>query len=194
MVRRRIETQVDVIMVKQTDVIRTKAEDASPQMARDLADAFALEFISWRREANRKSIKEAKSIIEQQVGTYTSEEPDANQSILNQKLEDLKIAEVLQTGDVKLRVIILEADLHLPTLAEKLGLDDSLGLTNVLAGNCSLREVLQMADVRSLAARYSSNNAGLRGWKHSNSFTAPSPGHCSQIRENRSAPRSLSKS
>ncbi len=49
------------------------------------------------------------------------------------------------------RVILLEGDLRRPVLAEYLGLENVLGMTNVIVGNNSLRESLQMLDAKDIA-------------------------------------------
>jgi capsular exopolysaccharide synthesis family protein len=41
------------------------------------------------------------------------------------------------------RVVIVDADLRRPTIAEYLGLEGAVGLTNVLAGQASVRDVIQ---------------------------------------------------
>ena len=49
------------------------------------------------------------------------------------------------------RVIILDGDMRRPMLHRYLKLDNSVGLTNVIAGNCTLRESLQMIEAQDLA-------------------------------------------
>lgn len=49
------------------------------------------------------------------------------------------------------RVIILEGDLRRPMLSQYLGLDNSVGLTNVISGANSLRETLQIIEAQQIA-------------------------------------------
>lgn len=49
------------------------------------------------------------------------------------------------------KVIILEADLRKPALSSQLNLSDHVGLSNVLSGNCTFREALQMIEPKDIA-------------------------------------------
>ncbi len=49
------------------------------------------------------------------------------------------------------KIIIIEGDLRRPTLAGYLDLKNSVGVTNVISGNSSLRESLQMIEARELS-------------------------------------------
>ena len=93
-----VADKIDVKSVKDTNIIRITAVDTDPNMARDLADGFASEFIEWRRQSNRSAIQDARQLVEQQLARAQP----ANQDALQQKLEDLRISEVLQTGNVEL--------------------------------------------------------------------------------------------
>lgn len=46
------------------------------------------------------------------------------------------------------RVLLVEADMRLPTVVKRLGLNSSLGLSNLLAGLCGREEVLQVSGVQ----------------------------------------------
>lgn len=286
--------KIDVNSVKDTNVIRITAVDTDPNMARDLADGFASEFIEWRRQSNRSAIQDARQLVEQQLARAQP----ANRDALQQKLDDLRISEVLQTGNVELiknasaaltpvspkpgqntviafvvaliagcglalllnifdtnlretseiekeiklpiigmippihhndngsyqpifttdpmgseaesfrvlrtnlqyvdlgknvksmlitsmapsegksttlvnlalalaisgkKVIIMDADFRRPTIDKQLSLDNSIGLTNVIAGNCSLREALQMVDLSELSLNHLKNSQGAYG-------------------------------
>ena len=289
-----VADKVDVNSVKDTNVIRITAVDTDPNIARDLADGFATEFIEWRRQSNRSAIQDARLLVEQQLARAQP----ANQDALLQKLEDLRISEVLQTGNVELiknasvaltpvspkpvqntviafvvsliagcglalllnnfdtniretgeiekevklpiigmippfhhsynglyqpiitrdpvgneaesfralrtnlqyvdlnknvksmiitsmvpsegktttlvnlalalaiggkKVIILDADFRRPTVYKHLSLENSIGLTNAVAGNCTLREVLQMVDLKELSLNHLNNNREAYG-------------------------------
>ena len=56
------------------------------------------EFINWRRTSDREVLKEAQLMVEQQIAAN----PNANNKVLAQKIDDLKLAEMLQTGNVEL--------------------------------------------------------------------------------------------
>ncbi|MHB8159809.1 MAG: tyrosine-protein kinase domain-containing protein [Thermoleophilia bacterium] len=49
------------------------------------------------------------------------------------------------------RVIIIEGDMRRPMLHRYMKLDNTVGLTNVIAGNCTLRESLQVIEAQDLA-------------------------------------------
>src|SRR5665811_1417689 len=285
-----VSAKIDVSSVKDTNVIRITAVDTDPDMARDLADGFAKEFIEWRRESNREAIQGARELVEQQLAQVRS----TNREALQEKLDYLRISEILQTGNVELirnastptspfspkpaqntavafvvsliagcglalllnifdtnvretseiekqvqvpiigmipplhhsqngsyqpilttdpmgieaesfrvlrtnlqyvdlnknvksmivtsmtpsegksttvvnlglalaiggkKVIIIDADFRRPTVDKYLMLDNSIGLTNVISGNCSLREALQMVDLNELSLNHLGNTA-----------------------------------
>lgn len=60
------------------------------------------------------------------------------------------------------RVIVLDGDMRRPMLHHYMNLDNSVGLTNVIAGNCTLRESLQMIDAQDLAISSGGNMTGTR--------------------------------
>src|SRR5262249_12285654 len=47
----------------QSDVASIKATDADPQFAATLANAFAQTYISFRRDADRKKVKQARALV-----------------------------------------------------------------------------------------------------------------------------------
>lgn len=51
------------------------------------------------------------------------------------------------------RVIIIEGDFRRPSLARQLGLDNTIGVTNFIAGTSSFREILQMIEAKELATQ-----------------------------------------
>lgn len=73
------------------------------------------------------------------------------------------------------RVIVLDGDMRRPMLHHYMGIDNSIGLTNVIAGSCTLRESLQMIDAQDLAIS-SSNlmaNTAIPGFSASTNGVKP---------------------
>ncbi len=284
---------VNVSPITKADILRISATGTNPQLAADVANAFAEEFINWRKNVDRGVLAAAREPIEAQLRLIPPDQQTAsNYGVLVDKLETLKLVESMQNGNLEVvkaavtptspispkprltgvavffvslilsvsalllrkqfdnrvrsaeevtkkvdkpilaavpkthasydgdlvtmsnptgisaeayrllktnlgyiqpdsdiktimvtspepgegksttvanlavtlaragqRVIILEADLRRPMLARYLDLDNSVGLTNAITGNCSLRESLQLIDSERLA--YASSTAIL---------------------------------
>lgn len=69
------------------------------------------------------------------------------------------------------RVIILDGDMRRPMLHRYMKLDNTVGLTNVIAGNCTLRESLQIIDAEDLAISWEGE---MRDTAAMSGFAAPS--------------------
>ncbi|MHB9054297.1 MAG: YveK family protein, partial [Thermoleophilia bacterium] len=78
------------------------------------------------------------------------------------------------------RVIVLEADLRRPVLSSYFGLDNTFGLTNVITGNCSLRESLQVIEARDLAIAHDTDYDMHKGEEnlYANSMNGIKPIYC----------------
>lgn len=54
-------------------------------------------------------------------------------------------------AELNLRVVVVDADLRRPSLAERLGIESAIGLTDVVIGKCSLDEAIQTWGANDLA-------------------------------------------
>ncbi|MHB1412283.1 MAG: tyrosine-protein kinase domain-containing protein [Thermoleophilia bacterium] len=97
---RSLEDMLNVSLVGQTDVFRITVIDRDPQLAADLANAFATSYISWRQQVDRNAIEQARQPIEAQLNAIPADQRDSgNYKSLSDKLESLKLVESMQTTD-----------------------------------------------------------------------------------------------
>lgn len=289
----RVGSMVDVIILRESNILKITATAPDPQLAADIAKGFATSFIDWRREVDKEVLQQALKPIEAEVlSTPENQQNTTNYRLLKEKLETLELIESFQTGNLEIvkpatvsstpsspkpvrtgvtalfmsfilgvgivflaeyydssvrtteeitdsldkpilailpklspsnngqistlshpssayseafrllktnlgyidpdketksimvsssgpnegksttianlavtmarsgkRVIVLEADFRRPSLSKHLCLDNTFGLTNVIAGNRSLREVLQMIEARDLAFHHKDESA-----------------------------------
>ena len=101
---REIQAAVVVSPEGRSDVVTVRATVDSPRVAAALANAFTTEFVSIRREADRRTIFNAQSLVQRQLdelkkqGTLSS--PRANS--LRDRAEELSVLGSLQTGNAEL--------------------------------------------------------------------------------------------
>lgn len=83
-----------------TDVILVKAEAEDPEKAADIANAFAGEFVAWRREIQQTALDDAIATIDSEI-----EATDTNtlrrQLLLDQRSQ-LEVLKALLNGDVQI--------------------------------------------------------------------------------------------
>ena len=86
----------------QADFITISATSTSPQEAADIANTFASEYITLRRESDQEAINLARQVVQSELSRMTAQElaTDRGQSLSN-RLEELAIIEQLQTGGFK---------------------------------------------------------------------------------------------
>ncbi|MHB0914085.1 MAG: tyrosine-protein kinase domain-containing protein [Thermoleophilia bacterium] len=93
---------VSVSLVKQTDIFRVTAVNADPELAALVANAFAAEYIEWRREVDQEALREARAPIEAQVQSTPEEQKQtADYQVLTQTLASLKLTESILTNDIE---------------------------------------------------------------------------------------------
>ena len=115
--------RITVTSVGQTNIVRIKVTDADPQVAADIANTLADEFVGWSRTYKRESIQAAADEVELRLNEAkaqvlelaarakeqgNTEELKAELAIvtttyatLAEKLETLKINEQLETGSAR---------------------------------------------------------------------------------------------
>lgn len=93
---------VDISVLKKTDILRVTASDPDPQLAADVANTFAAEYINWRRNVDHDVLQQARAPIEAQLLAFKPEELESvTYRVLSDKLESLKLIEAVQTGDLE---------------------------------------------------------------------------------------------
>ncbi len=68
-----LRAQVSIETFRDTDVIEVHAEDTDPQLARDIANSVAENYILWNQDYNRASAESASLFLEQQLATVKAE-------------------------------------------------------------------------------------------------------------------------
>ena len=96
-----IDRKVTVSAEGQSDVVKVTATDPSPAFAARLANTFAEQYIAFRRAADRKSIREAQDLVQQQIAALPAGATGRAAS-LRRRGEQLAILAALQTGNAEL--------------------------------------------------------------------------------------------
>ena len=98
-----ISDKVSVESEGQADVASIKATDPDPRFAATLANAFAENYIAFRRDADRRKVQQARSLV---TADFNQLSPAAQQSSEGQSLQRqisrLSTLEALQTGNAEL--------------------------------------------------------------------------------------------
>jgi receptor protein-tyrosine kinase len=82
----------------ESDLASITATDTDKQRAARIANAFALEYINFRRDADRAKIREAQRVVQRQLDRSDGSAGQA----LRERAEDLRILASLQTGNAEL--------------------------------------------------------------------------------------------
>lgn len=124
---RSITQQVEVSAEGQSDLVRLTATDSSPAAAALLANAFATEFIDFRRRTDRANIRRAEALVRGELRRLPA--TAARRASLEERLEELQILASLQTGNAELVERATEpTSPSSPNMARNLGLGTFLGL------------------------------------------------------------------
>ena len=98
-----VKSRVAVSPAGQSDVVTVTATDHDPDVAAKLANTFATEFISFRRDADRSKISSAQKLVQAQLAKMPAAERNGPQgTALRQRSEQLQILAALQTGNAEL--------------------------------------------------------------------------------------------
>jgi succinoglycan biosynthesis transport protein ExoP len=87
----------------QSDVVSVTATDHDPVRARRLANAFAQQYIAFRRDSDRAKIREAQALVQQRISTLTPQQrvnPEGRS--LSERADQLQVLASLQTGNAEL--------------------------------------------------------------------------------------------
>jgi len=96
-------SMLNVNVNAKTDILGITITDTDPQLASDVANSFATEFINWRSGVDREVLREARLPLELQlVSVPTDQQESANYKVVKDKLETLKLIEAMQTGNLEL--------------------------------------------------------------------------------------------
>ena len=96
-----VSSKVSTSESGQSDVASITATDTQAQRAADIANAFATQYIAFRRDADRAKIRGAQRVVNQQL-KQSSGVSNAQRQALQRRAEDLKVLASLQTGNAEL--------------------------------------------------------------------------------------------
>jgi succinoglycan biosynthesis transport protein ExoP len=86
-----------------SNLVRIRVRDSSPGRAAALANAFAVEYVNFRRDAAREPYRRAAELAQNRLGVLGSDADSAGErSALKRRINDLQVALALQTGGVQL--------------------------------------------------------------------------------------------
>jgi capsular exopolysaccharide synthesis family protein len=85
------------------DVASIKATDPDPKLAATLANAFAENYIRFRRDADRRKVRQARNLVEADLARLSPTEQQSSQGqSLQRQISRLATLEALQTGNAEL--------------------------------------------------------------------------------------------
>jgi capsular exopolysaccharide synthesis family protein len=98
-----VSAMLEVEPEGQSDVVSITATDENPEFAADVANAFARNYIVFRREADQAKVKDAQRVVEAKYEQLDPEEQAGEEGqALQQQISDLTTLEALQTGNAEL--------------------------------------------------------------------------------------------
>jgi succinoglycan biosynthesis transport protein ExoP len=98
-----IQSKVSVEPVGESDLIAVEAVDGDPRLSAELANAFAANYIAFRRDADRSKIREAQDLVQQELdGLSAVDRAGTDGQQLAQNARELEILASLQTGNAEL--------------------------------------------------------------------------------------------
>lgn len=98
-----IESSVSVAPIGESDLIAVDAINGDPELSAQLANAFANNYIAFRRDADRAKIREAQDLVNGELeGMSAEEQLSADGRQLERNARELEILASLQTGNAEL--------------------------------------------------------------------------------------------
>jgi receptor protein-tyrosine kinase len=98
-----LSRKVSVESNGQSNLVSVTATDRSPRFAAKLADTVALQYIAFRREADRAKIQQAQNLVQSQLrALQPAQRNDAGGRSLQGRADQLSILASLQTGNAEL--------------------------------------------------------------------------------------------
>lgn len=86
----------------ETNVARVTTTTTDPELAAEIANTYAREYIAVRKEANQRIVNTAKGKIEEQIATLTPAELETERGEkLTEQVQELEVLSKLQTGDAE---------------------------------------------------------------------------------------------
>ena len=96
-------SMVSVSVVNQADILKITATDHNPQLASDVANSYADNYMAWRQQTDNSILQQAEAPIQSQISNMTTDQQGSSAySDLNNKLQTLKMLQTIQTGNLQL--------------------------------------------------------------------------------------------
>jgi hypothetical protein len=87
----------------QSDVVSVEATDPAPEVAARVANTFASSYIAFRRDADRREVRQALSLVEADFNRLPPAEQQGSEGqSLQRQISRLSTLEALQTGNAEL--------------------------------------------------------------------------------------------
>jgi succinoglycan biosynthesis transport protein ExoP len=136
--------QTSVSAEPDSDLVSVTVSDTDPERAAKIANAFAQQFVAFRRDSDRETILQGERQLEQRIAALSASQTDRRRQ-LEDALAKLQALEVVQTGNAQ--VIDLAA---VPTepASPKPKRDAALGLVLGLALGLALAFLIEQLDRR----------------------------------------------
>jgi polysaccharide biosynthesis transport protein len=98
-----INEKITVNPEGESDLLSVEATDESPELAAELANTFARQYIAFRRDSDRAKVVRAQSLIDSQLAALSPAERNSEVgNRLEEKQRQLEVVGALQTGNAEL--------------------------------------------------------------------------------------------
>jgi succinoglycan biosynthesis transport protein ExoP len=98
-----VSSEVEVAPQGESDLISIEATDPDAEFATAMANEFANQYISFRRETDRRNLVKAEAVVEQRLGELSPEQSEgAEGETLEKRLRQLAFLSTLTTGNAEL--------------------------------------------------------------------------------------------
>jgi succinoglycan biosynthesis transport protein ExoP len=103
-----VSSKVDVGQESGSDLVSLTATDSDPEFAAELANEFGANFVKFRRKADRRAIRDAQRLVENEYAALDPAEAQSQQGeFLRKQVSRLETLEALQTGNAE---VVQEAE------------------------------------------------------------------------------------
>ena len=125
-----VSQAVEIQSDPQSDVVTISATDPEPEFAARIANTFAANYISFRREADRSKIREATRLVQEAYGDLSPERQGSpSGEALQRQISRLRALEAVQTGNAELaQRAEVPTSASSPRIARNVALAGVLGL------------------------------------------------------------------
>lgn len=149
---------VKVTTEPDSDLVDITASDPVPRRAADVANAFAFQFVTFRREADQRTIAQGEALLRKRLGELPAT-ATAERAQLSSALQKVIAVEAVQTGNAE---VIDTAEVPTAASTPKPKLDAVVGLVIGLALGLAIAFLVDLLDRRVKAPEEFEALYGLR--------------------------------